>query len=118
MSKLLEVVKMFSLSYIERLYSLDTLDTRFTVSANAALKKTSKEHGVTVDNPALSAAGQPVKQQDQELPVGIQPSKWRTPEYIFYYIVIIVVLPSMFGVVINVSKGDTICLLRSFLIMC
>jgi len=99
---------MSALSYVKRLYSLDTLDTRFTVSANAPLRKTSNDHGVTVDKPAVSAAGQPVKKQDQELPLGVQPSKWHTPEYILYYIVIGLSLISMFSVVINVSKGNII----------
>lgn len=93
------------LSYAERLYSLDTLDTRFTVSAIAPLGKTSSDHGVTVDKPAPSAAGVPAKRQGEELPVGSQPSKWATPEYILYYVVIAIAVPSMFGIAINVSQG-------------
>jgi len=91
--------------YLKRLYSLDTLDTRFTVSSSAPVAKTSTQHGVEVEHPALSAAGQPAKRDDQALPVGASPSKWLTPEYISYGIVIAFALPKMFLVAINVSKG-------------
>lgn len=92
-------------SYLRRLYSLDTLDTRFTVSSTAPIGKTSSEHGVEVDKPAQSASVEQAKKQYQDLPIGAQPSKWATPEYLFYALVVAVMLPWMFAVAINVSKG-------------
>jgi hypothetical protein len=61
---------------LRRLYSLDTLDTRFTNSKSSS---------------AVQA----------EAP----PSKWRTLEFYVYYVVFIVAVPQMFKVSYDVSKG-------------
>lgn len=94
------------LSYLKRLYSQDTLDTRFTVSSTAPLARTSSEHGIDISNPALSAAGQSAQRRDQELPLSSQPSKWATPEYFIYYLFVGIGVPWMFFVAIDVSKGN------------
>ncbi|UKZ75294.1 hypothetical protein TrVFT333_002972 [Trichoderma virens FT-333] len=64
------------LRYLRKVYDLDTLDTRFTSSTEAAAK-------------ARSSA---------------PPSKWRTPEFFLYYVVFIFVVPYMFWIAYDVSK--------------
>src|SRR5947209_1684882 len=64
------------ISNLRRLYSLDTLDTRFTKSKSSS----------------------PIQAE-------AQPSKWRTPEFYLYYVIFIVVVPQMFKVSYDVSKS-------------
>lgn len=92
------------LQNFKRIYSLDTLDTRFTVSAKTPLQHTSVEHGVTSSNPALVAEGTSIT-QSRRSPSEPQPSKWKTPEYYFYYFCFITIVPLMFKVPYDVSKG-------------
>jgi hypothetical protein len=84
---------MTPISFLRQLYSLDTLDTRFTTLARTPLK---------VD-PA-----QDIKLQDEKppatLPPGASPSRWRTPEFYFYALVHLVVVPQMFKAVVDVSQ--------------
>ena len=76
------------------LYSLDTLDTRFTTSANTPLKIANEES-------ARSTSGDGEKHG-----TGTAPSKYTTPEYIFYFIVIAICTPSMYWAVVQVSWPD------------
>jgi hypothetical protein len=89
---------------LRRLYSLDTLDTRFTVSANTPLKTaadTRSSHSNSVRDPSSSKDA-----RSQEIVNGASPSKWRTPEFFVYYFVFITVVPLMFKTVIDVSQGE------------
>lgn len=95
------------LSYLRRLYSLDTIDTRFTTNSKTPLHQTASEHGVDVSRPAIASPEQSNVKQDQALQSGTQPSRWRTPEYYFYYLVFIVMVPLMFKVPFDVSQGKT-----------
>jgi len=88
----------------KRIYSLDTLDTRFTVSAKTPLQHTSNEHGVTRSNPAL-ITGDTGNTKSKRSPSEPQPARWRTPEYYFYYFCFITIVPLMFKVPYDVSKG-------------
>lgn len=93
------------LYYVKRIYSLDTLDTRFTVSSKAPLQYTSSEHAVNPSNPALTSDG---TSNTRAIPARLpqtQPSRWRTPEYYFYYFCFITIVPLMFKVPYDVSKG-------------
>ncbi|TKA75039.1 hypothetical protein B0A49_02186 [Cryomyces minteri] len=90
---------MLWLHYLRRLYSLDTLDTRFTTS--------SRTPPAPID-PARAPSGevgQTVSRQNGRSPVsGAQPSKWATPEFYFYYLIFLVCVPLMFKAVYDVSK--------------
>lgn len=97
------------LYWLRRLYSLDTLDTRFTVSATTGLSVddrrrphvSSEPHGTTSSdrtrNPRTGGSGSTKN--------GPSPSRWKTPEYLIYYLVFLVVVPMMFKVVYDVSEG-------------
>jgi protein-cysteine N-palmitoyltransferase HHAT len=80
------------LQRLRRLYSLDTLDTRFTVSSNIPLK------AVGDDQP-------PRDERAQAIANAAPPSKWQTPEFYFYYFVFLTVVPLMFKIAIDVSQG-------------
>ncbi len=91
--------------YIKRLYALDTLDTRFTVSSKTPLQQTANEHAIDASSPALTSNELAENSQRRRLPQEAQPSKWRTPEYYFYYFCFITIVPLMFYVPYSVSKG-------------
>lgn len=74
-------------NYVGRLYSLDTLDTRFTKSAQSS----------PLNNNARSISAD----------AGVDPptkSLWRTPEFYFYYVCFVVAVPLMFKAAHDVSK--------------
>jgi len=89
---------------VKRLYSLDTLDTRFTHSSKVPVRNVSSERGVVTPKPAAGDDGD-VAKQASNLPV-TQPSRWNTFEYYVYYFVFVVMVPLMFYVPYSVSTGD------------
>lgn len=76
------------LNFFRALYSLDTLDTRFTTSSTAPVK--AKEDG------QRKAAPTPLP--------NAKPSKWSTLEYGFYYLIFLTIVPLMFKAVYDVSN--------------
>ncbi|KAI4281093.1 MAG: hypothetical protein L6R35_005747 [Caloplaca aegaea] len=98
------------LSYSKRLFSLDTLDTRFTGSSRPPSTASSSEKSQQIDPakpvPGLdiqdgtSRGGQP-QGRDTDTP---GPSKWATPKFFFYYIVIGTAVPLMIKSVYDVSQ--------------
>lgn len=93
------------LSFFRRLYSLDTLDTRLTISSRTPEKDT-KGNAQPVPEGSLSSDGGRVSRSGQTKPQnGASPSRWQTPEFYLYYVVFIVVVPQMFKAVIEVSQG-------------
>ncbi|KAI2132908.1 inducible alternative oxidase 2 [Ophidiomyces ophidiicola] len=77
------------LMWLRRLYSLDTLDTRFTASATAPLgAANSNQHAGETRQTQNSTAS----------------SKWNTPEFYAYYVVFLLAVPLMFKSAIDVSK--------------
>ncbi|KAI0998853.1 hypothetical protein K3495_g9342 [Podosphaera aphanis] len=90
-------------SYIRSIYTLDTIDTRFTSSSSIpyrAVIEARKNRSPPKDH---SVPGEGVKTDYSGRPIA-QPSKWSTPEFYFYYLVFIVVVPSMFWVAYDVSR--------------
>ncbi len=83
------------LAWFRRLYSLDTLDTRFTVPANTPIKVAAED---TRSGPAKDARSNAVAS-------GASPSKWGTLEFYVYYVVFLVAVPLMFKTVVDVSQG-------------
>lgn len=81
---------------LQRLYSLDTLDTRLTTSSTTPIKTAVSD-----------SSRDPTTAKDaraQEIASRAQPSKWNTPEFYFYYFVFITVVPMMFKTVMDVSQ--------------
>lgn len=75
--------------YIQRLYSLDTLDTRLTTSSKT---------------PANPSGEVPDSKEKRDVASQARPSLWNTPEYYFYYFIFITIVPLMFYVPYSVSK--------------
>lgn len=89
--------KMEVLHFLRKLYSLDTLDTRLTTSAHVPVRRVSDE------SLEKSASERGLDTDAADLPQGVSPSKWRTPEFYFYYAVFALVIPQMFKSVMEVS---------------
>lgn len=90
------------LQYARRLYSLDTLDTRFTSSSKSPLKQPdpvepSTKEAETIFRPDDGGRAGSNKNE-------ASPSLWGTPEFYLYYLVVLVCLPLMFKAVYDVSK--------------
>ena len=87
------------LHYAGRLYSLDTLDTRFTTSS-----KTPPSH---ID-PARPSPDEPPYKKGRsgadELAKGASSPRWRSPEFIYHGLVFLVVVPLMLKTAFDVSQ--------------
>ena len=80
-----------AMSLLKSLFSLDTLDKRFTTPSRAPF--------VTKGDP------DPVKATPRsELPDGASSSLWRTPEFFLYYVVFLIAIPQMFKAVYDISQ--------------
>ena len=90
---------------LKALFSLDTLDTRFTVSAKTPIQAAKVEHGTDPSRPAIARSD---AEPDRSVQAKARPSKWRTNEYYFYYAVFLGMVPVMFWVPYNVSKGKSL----------
>lgn len=93
-------------SYVKSIYALDTIDTRFTSSSSTPYR--------TVIDSRNDPATLGVKRDDSKGGIGVktdrsgrpiaQPSKWKTPEFYFYYFVFVTIVPYMFWVAYDVSR--------------
>ncbi|OCL12478.1 glycerol:H+ symporter-like protein [Glonium stellatum] len=99
---------MMWLQYLRRLYSLDTLDTRFIISSTTPPKQALNELRLDPAKPSPHQNGEAQVRISNSKPAKnaeeAQPSKWGTSEFYIYYFVIITVVPFMFKVVYDVSK--------------
>lgn len=82
------------LPWFRRIYSLDTLDTRFTTSATTPLKATADTRSASSKDARANAIANNAPK-----------SRWNTPEFFVYYVVFIVLVPLMFKTVVDVSQG-------------
>lgn len=97
------------LSGLRRLYSLDTLDTRFTTSSTTPAKQVNSESRATdtVTSSAQETQNGQAKGTAANASIratNAQPSRWNTPEFYFYYLVFLTVVPMMFKSVYDVSQ--------------
>ncbi|PWY68081.1 glycerol:H+ symporter [Aspergillus sclerotioniger CBS 115572] len=81
-------------SWLRGLYSLDTLDTRLTVSSTTPPKVTA---GDTRPASARDARAQAIARN-------ASPPKWQTFEFYIYYVVFLIAVPLMFITAIGVSQ--------------
>ena len=86
------------LSWFRRIYSLNTLDTRFTTSATTPLKAAADTRPASSKDARANAIAS-----------GAASPNWHTPEFFVYYVVFIVAVPLMFKTVVDVSKGRACC---------
>lgn len=92
-------------SYVRSVYALDTIDTRFTSSSTTPYKSVidARLDPAQGSSRPLPPQGVPAKLDSNGKPIA-QPSKWNTPEFYFYYLVFIVVVPYMFWIAYDVSR--------------
>lgn len=76
-------------SAIRRLYSLETLDTRFIIPSKASPKQALSDQSPQGSSDIAKTAG---------------PSLWKTPEFILYYVIFILVVPLMVKQPVDVSR--------------
>jgi hypothetical protein len=99
-------VTMSLLYWARKLYSLDTLDTRFTHSANPP-RAVTESQSQSQSQPQLNQIGlSATTGQDGRPTDSVSQSRWKTPEFFFYYLAFIIVVPLMFKTVIDVSQGQ------------
>lgn len=85
---------MSPLSYFRSIYSLDTLDTRFTTSSNTSYRTVIDSRG---ENGVRDA-------QKEKVASRASPSKWKTPEFYFYYLIFLICVPLMCWIPYTVSR--------------
>jgi hypothetical protein len=91
------------LQYAQRLYSLDTLDPRFTAFARSPPGASTKQTNTPRASPKEVAAvdnGRPKASTTTEAPRPL----WNTPEFYLYYLIFLICVPLMFKAVYDVSK--------------
>ncbi|KAJ5168736.1 Glycerol uptake protein 1 [Penicillium canariense] len=81
------------LSWLRRIYSLDTLDTRFTSSASTPANAAADTRPPSAKDARANAIA-------QSAPAPL----WRTPEFFIYYLFFITLVPLMFKTVVDASK--------------
>lgn len=94
------------LYYFRKLYSLDTLDTRFVISSTTPPRQPATE---LREQNGRAASAESSKTSKRDAVPGTQSSKWNTPEFYLYYLVFLIAVPSMFKVAIEVSQRMSIC---------
>ncbi|KAL4803766.1 MBOAT, membrane-bound O-acyltransferase family-domain-containing protein [Aspergillus unguis] len=82
------------LSWFRRLYSLDTLDTRFTIPANTPVKVAAED----------TRSGSAKDARSNAIASKATPSKWDTVEFYVYYVIFAIAVPLMFKTVVDVSQ--------------
>ena len=94
------------LNYAPKLYSLDTLDTRFTTSSRSPFSATPSQidpvKPSSKEERSGNVSGGVLDTDNQN--IGLPPSRWRTVEYYVYYVIITVSLIKMFKVAFDISK--------------
>lgn len=92
------------LQHIRSLYSLDTLDTRFTASKSSNVKDPAAG-GYTARSPAVAPA-RDLTAGEGTRASGVLSSLWGTTEFYLYYAVFMVAIPLMFKVANDVSNRE------------
>ena len=90
------------LQYAERLYSLDTLDTRF-INSSKTLPPQIDPARSSRDRADYST-GRKERDGAEEQSRGASPPRWRTPEFAYHGLIFLVIVPFMFKTAYDVSK--------------
>ncbi|KAI1761764.1 MBOAT-domain-containing protein [Hypoxylon sp. FL1150] len=81
-------------SFLRATYDLDTLDTRFTNPSSTSYKTVIEARDDAAATKERAAKGNSKS----------QPSRWGTPEFYLYYLVLVLVIPYMFWVAYDASR--------------
>lgn len=91
-------------SFLRGIYSLDTLDTRFTTPSAVPYK--------TVVDARAEGIGK--RELFNKPDKRAQSSKWRTPEFYLYFLIVGAIVPYMFWVAYDVSRRRSTVLPKHF----
>jgi protein-cysteine N-palmitoyltransferase HHAT len=86
---------MGALAFLRNVYDVDSLDTRFTTPSGVSYKVSRDARG---DNGRTN-------ERTIDKDPRVQPSKWRTPEFFLYGLVVAIAVPSMLWVPYIVSQS-------------
>jgi len=87
------------LQYAGRLYSLDTLDSRFTTSSKTPPSR------IDPAKPSPDEAGyRKGRAGNEDVAKGPSPPRWRSQEFMYHGLIFLVMVPLMFKTVYDVSK--------------
>ena len=100
-------------SFLRSLYDVDTLDTRFTTPSTVPYKPALPRPGAggrSNGSPGREALLSADSRRDGAADIikRAEPSKWRTPEFYFYYFIFLTVVPYMFWVAYDVSRRTSV----------
>ena len=87
---------------LRKLFSLETLDTRFFIPATVPPKEALEE--IELD-PATNVTSRSGRSRDSDPRHTAQPSRWNTPEYYVWILIVLASIPMMMKSVIEVSRG-------------
>lgn len=82
------------LSFLRSVYTLDTLDTRFTTTSATSYKTVIDSRGEENVRDA----------QKEKIASRASPSKWNTPEFYLYLAVVFICVPLIIGIPYTVSR--------------
>lgn len=85
---------MSPLSFLRSVYTLDTLDTRFTTASSTPYKTVIDSRGEEDVRDA----------QKEKIASRAPPSKWNTPEFYLYMAVVFICVPLIFWIPYTVSR--------------
>ncbi|KAK4693667.1 hypothetical protein P7C71_g3778, partial [Lecanoromycetidae sp. Uapishka_2] len=94
------------LQYAGKLYSLDTLDKRFTASSRALPSRIDP-----VRSSPEESSYKRGKARGNDVASEASPPRWKTPEFIYHGLVFLIAVPLMFKTVIDVSKSKVLIIL-------
>jgi len=83
------------LSFLKGVYDIDTLDTRLVTPSTVPYSARS---------PAAVDEGRSKKDDKRLALAQTSPSRWATPEFILYYLLLSWIIPSMFWIAYTVSR--------------
>lgn len=82
------------LTYFRSVYDLDTLDTRFTTQSKTSYR-------TVIDSRGEADSSDPAKDR---IASKAEPSKWKTPEFLFYGVFVTFCVPYMCWIPYTVSR--------------
>ena len=90
------------LSLFRQIYDLDTIDTRFTTPSSVPYKTVIDARDR--DDPAAASKERAARWDAGKPAIATTPSKWRTPEFIAYFVILAFAIPVMLYIPYDASR--------------
>ncbi|EFX00939.1 glycerol/H+ symporter [Grosmannia clavigera kw1407] len=92
------------LRVLRSVYDVDTLDTRFTTPSTVPYRAAVADRYDNGNDSSVAADDSKISSVRAEISKRAEPSKWRSPEYLLYIILISIAMPFMFWIPYSVSR--------------